>query len=224
MERVTEPELMDDAEQARAYSEANFSDPHQAVVANFEARVPEFRSATGARVIDLACGPADVTTRLARAFPNATFLGVDGADEMIVLGRERIARAGLAERIALEHRFLPDPTLRDLGPFDAEVCTGALHHFHDPMVLWAAFRDVVGAGTRVLVQDLTRPDSVESARALVDRYAADEPEVLRRDYYQSLLAAFTLDEIRGQLHAVEFGHFAVDAISDRHVVVSGRVP
>jgi SAM-dependent methyltransferase len=220
VERVTEPELMDDADQARAYSDADFSDSHQAVVEHFTERFPDF--ATG-RVIDLACGPADVTTRLARAFADATFLGVDGAAAMIALGRERVARGGLIDRITLECRLLPDPTLRELGPYDAAVCTGALHHFHDPMVLWNTIRDLAGDGTRVLVQDLTRPESRAVAHALVDRYAAGEPEILRRDYFQSLLAAFTPREIRDQLHAVGFEHFAVDTVSDRHVVVSGRV-
>jgi ubiquinone/menaquinone biosynthesis C-methylase UbiE len=220
MERVTEPELMDEAAQAQAYSEADFANPHQAVVTHFVERFPEFDAG---RVIDLACGPADVTTRLALALTNATFVGVDGADAMIALGRERIARIGLADRVTLEPRFLPDPSLRELRPFDAAVCTGALHHFHDPMVLWNTIRDVSTAGTRVLVQDLTRPPSEAAARALVDQYAGDEPEVLQRDYYQSLRAAFTLAEIRDQLAAVGFTNFDVDAVSDRHVVVSGRV-
>jgi SAM-dependent methyltransferase len=245
MERVTEPELMDDVEQARAYSEADFADPHQAVVTNFLARFPEFGAEERARgqlghnaegpcrddgardrvirVIDLACGPADVTTRLARALPHATFVGVDGAAAMIALGRDRVARAGLADRVAFECRLLPDPTLRDLGPFDAAVCSGALHHFHDPLVVWHTLRDVGGRGTCILVQDLTRPDSTDAAHALVDRYAGDEPEILRRDYFHSLCAAFTLAEIRAQLCAVGFEHFDVDAVSDRHVVVSGRV-
>jgi ubiquinone/menaquinone biosynthesis C-methylase UbiE len=223
MERVTEPELMDEADQARAYSEADFAGPHQAVVTHFAERFPEFAAISGAHVIDLACGPADVTTRLARAFANATFVGVDGAAAMIDLGRERVAREGLAERITLACHVMPDPALRALGPFDAAVCTGALHHFHDPMVLWSSIRDVAEAGTRVLIQDLTRPESVVAAQALVDTYAAGEPEILRRDYYQSLLAAFTLAEIREQLHRVGLEHFAVDAVSDRHVVVSGTV-
>ena len=42
MERVTEPELMDEVGQARAYSEADFSDPHQAVVAHFTDRFADF--------------------------------------------------------------------------------------------------------------------------------------------------------------------------------------
>jgi ubiquinone/menaquinone biosynthesis C-methylase UbiE len=223
LERVTEPELMNEADQARAYSEADFSDSHQAVVTHFAQRFTDFGALAGAHVIDLACGPADVTTRLARAFTNATFFGVDGAPEMIALGRERVARDGIADRISLECHFMPDPSLRAHGPFDAAVCTGALHHFHDPMVLWNTMRDVATAGTRVLVQDLTRPASTDAAHALVDRYAAGEPDILRRDYYQSLLAAFTLTEIRDQLRAVGFEHFAVDAVSDRHVVVSGTV-
>jgi trans-aconitate methyltransferase len=220
MQRVTEPELMDDEVQARAYSEADFANPHQEVVRQFVARFPDFD--TG-RVIDLACGPADVTSRLARALPHATFVGVDGADAMIALGRERLAREGLDDRVTLERRFLPDPALRALGPFAAAVCTGALHHFHDPLVLWNALRDVSTSGTRILVQDLTRPPSVDAAHALVAQYAGDEPEILQRDYLHSLLAAFTLDEIRHQLETVGFAHFAVDAVSDRHVVVSGRV-
>jgi len=220
MQRVTEPELMEDAEQARAYSEADFANPHQAVVTHFTERFPDFGAG---RVIDLACGPADVTTRLAHALPRATFVGIDGADAMIALGRARVASAGLDDRVTLERRFLPDPSLRDLGPFDAAVCTGALHHFHDPMVLWNALRDVSARGTAILVQDLTRPETVDVARALVARYAGDEPDVLQRDYFHSLCAAFTLDEIRAHLDAVGFGHFAVDAVSDRHVVVSGSV-
>jgi len=219
MERVTEPELMEDVAQARAYSEADFANPHQAVVAHFTERFPDFEAG---RVIDLACGPADVTTRLARALGRATFLGVDGSEAMITLGRERVARAGLADRVTLERRFLPDATLRDVGPFDAAICTGALHHFHDPMVLWHALRDVSTRGTRILVQDLTRPATADAAHALVAQYAGDEPEVLQHDYFHSLLAAFTIDEIRAQLRAVGFDHFAADAVSDRHVVVSGR--
>jgi cyclopropane fatty-acyl-phospholipid synthase-like methyltransferase len=220
LERVTEPELMDGPDQARAYSEADFSDSHQAVVEHFTERFADFRSG---RVLDIACGPADVTTRLARAFPDATFLGVDGSEAMIALGHERVSRGGFADRIDLELRVLPDPTLHGLGPYDVVVCTGALHHFHDPMVLWGTIRDVAGSGTRVLLQDLTRPESQAAAHTLVERHAGGESEILRRDYFRSLLAAFTPREIRDQLRAVGFDGFAVERVSDRHVVVSGRV-
>ena len=38
MERIPEPELMDDPEQARAYASADFSEPHQAFVERFTQR------------------------------------------------------------------------------------------------------------------------------------------------------------------------------------------
>jgi hypothetical protein len=51
-------------------------------------------------------------------------------------------------------------------------------------------------GAPVLVMDLMRPASPAAAEALVEQYAAGEPEVLRRDFYNSLLAAFEPGEVR----------------------------
>jgi ubiquinone/menaquinone biosynthesis C-methylase UbiE len=218
MERIVEPELMLDPEQASAYSDADFAEPHQAAIERFRARFPRF---TGGRVLDLACGPADVTLRFARAYPAAVLLGVDGSPAMLALGRERIAEAGLDERISLEEHILPDPELATLDAFDAVLCTSALHHFHDPGALWDTVRACAGPETIVLVQDLMRPDSVATARAFVDRYAGDEPEVLRRDYFHSLCAAFTVDEVRNQVVAAGLASLTVEAVSNRHLLVTG---
>ncbi len=220
LERVVEPELMIDEEQARQYSEADFSEPHQAAVDAFRAHFPEFDAG---RVLDVACGPADVTTRLAVALPQVTFVGVDGSEPMLALGRERVARMGLAGRIELEQRLLPDPTIAALGPFDAVVCTSALHHFHDPMALWHAVRDASRAGTCVLVKDLMRPGSIEAVDRLVELHTVGEPEQLRTDYRNSLRAAFTIAEVHAQLAAARLDGFAVDAVSDRHLLVTGTV-
>jgi hypothetical protein len=82
-------------------------------------------------------------------------------------------------------------------------------------------RESGAPGARVLVMDLMRPASEAAAQALVDEYAANEPEVLRRDFYNSLLAAFEPAEVRAQLEAANLGHFAVEAVSDRHLLVRG---
>ena len=71
--------------------------------------------------------------------------------------------------------------------------------------------------------DLARPDSDVDARALVDEYASGEPEVLREDFYNSLLAAYTVAEIREQLRHSGLGLLAVEMCSDRHWMVSGRL-
>jgi SAM-dependent methyltransferase len=210
---------MVDDDQALAYAEADFSEPHEAAVTRFAELFPEF---AGDRVLDLACGPADVTVRFAHAYPGVTVVGVDGSPPMLAHGVQRVAAAGLADRITLVHRRLPDPQLAELGRFDAVLCTSSLHHFHDPAVLWEAIRATAAPGACVLVQDLARPSSTGEVDRLVTTYAAGEPEVLRRDYRNSLRAAFTVDEVRAQLDRAGLGDWKVAMVSDRHLLVTGR--
>jgi hypothetical protein len=49
------------------------------------------------------------------------------------------------------------------------------------------------------VCDLFRPETMQAASALVDQYANKEPDILRKDFYNSLLAAFTANEMRTQI-------------------------
>jgi 2-polyprenyl-3-methyl-5-hydroxy-6-metoxy-1,4-benzoquinol methylase len=218
VERVPEPELMDDRDQALAYAAADFSEPHDAFVAAFATRFPEF---AGGRVVDLGCGTGDVTVRFARAYPNTRILGVDGAAAMLDCATRIVHDAGMEARIELRRTRLPDSELRGAGPFDAVISNSLLHHLADPSVLWTAVEECAAHDAPVFVMDLLRPDSTEAARALVDRYAADEHPLLRADFEASLCAAYTLEEISAQLARAGFP-LRVDLVSDRHVVVWGR--
>ena len=53
---------------------------------------------------------------------------------------------------------------------------------------------------------------------------AGEPEVLRLDFLASLCAAFEPDEIRAQLRAHDLDGCSVRTVSDRHLLVTGRLP
>jgi SAM-dependent methyltransferase len=220
MDRVTEPELMVDDDQAVAYSDANFAESHQAAVTRFGEAFPSFSQG---RILDLACGPADITVRFARAYPEAEIVGLEGSPPMLALGRQRVAAAGLDDRVGFAHMVLPDPDLAQLGTFDAVVSTNSLHHFHDPSMLWEAMRATARPGACLFVQDLYRPESPEQAQAIVDR-SADEPEVLRRDFYNSLLAAFTPAEIEAQLAAAGLPGFTVRTVTDHHLIAHGLAP
>ncbi len=79
-------------------------------------------------------------------------------------------------------------------------------------------------GAAVLVMDLFRPESEADAWRIVEQYSASEPEVLKRDFFNSLCAAFTPDEVREQLAAAGLGALHVQTVSDRHLTVSGRLP
>ena len=75
-----------------------------------------------------------------------------------------------------------------------------------------------------MVMDLRRPRTTEEAASIVEQYSADDPEVLRTDFYNSLLAAYTPSEIRAQLDSLGLQNLEVDSISDRHLLVWGRLP
>jgi demethylmenaquinone methyltransferase/2-methoxy-6-polyprenyl-1,4-benzoquinol methylase len=52
------------------------------------------RAASGARVLDLACGTGDLALAAAAAIPRSQVTGVDASPRMIELARERAARPG----------------------------------------------------------------------------------------------------------------------------------
>jgi hypothetical protein len=70
--------------------------------------------------------------------------------------------------------------------------------------------------------DLFRPDSPAQAREIVEAAAADENQILKQDFFNSLLAAFTVDEVRSQL-AASLPHLDCRIISERHWLASGRL-
>lgn len=105
MMRIPEPELMNDPAQARIYAAADFSEPHGRFIELFAERFPDIRPR--GLVLDLGCGPADISIRFARAYLSCRIVGVDGAPAMLTeAARDRgggfcwadPARAGLPAR------------------------------------------------------------------------------------------------------------------------------
>ena len=221
MQRVLEPELMDDELQARAYAQADFAEPHSAYPQLFLSLFkPPPQQAT---VLDLGCGPADVTIRFARVFPGYEFHAVDGAPAMLEQARLALRQEkDIAGRVRLIQGLLPDLIL-PRKTYDVILSSNLLHHLAEPQVLWQTVRRFARKGTLVFVTDLFRPASAAAAEDLVARYAREEPEVLQRDFFNSLLAAFTPEEIRAQLTAAGLEYLSVKVTSDRHVIVTGAL-
>ncbi|HUN25541.1 MAG TPA: class I SAM-dependent methyltransferase [Steroidobacteraceae bacterium] len=217
VERVLEPEIMDGRAEAEAYAAADFSDSNQWYVDELVARFPHRLS----RLVDLGCGPADVPLRIARAAGGVHITAVDGSAQMLRLAHGAVLAAGLAGRIRLEHGRLPDLALPERS-FDAVLSKDMLHHLPDPRVLWGEARRLARAGGAVFVMDLMRPDSPAAARAIVERVASREHPVLKEDFYNSLCAAFTPEEVRAQLESAGLP-LRVEQVSDRHMLVSGTV-
>ena len=219
MKRVPEPELMEEDEQARAYAEADFEEAHSRFIALFREHFPDLSQGTA---LDLGCGPGDITFRFARAHPTMSVHGVDGSEAMLHYGRVALAQdPKLARRVELITGFLPGATL-PRASYEAVISNSLLHHLHDPSILWNSVRRFAAPGAPIYVMDLLRPDSDADVERLVETYAGREPEVLKRDFHNSLKAAFTVSEVNDQLRQAELRQLHVKTVSDRHLLVTGH--
>ena len=219
MHRITEPELMDDQAQAEAYAAADFAEAHSRIVDSFDSCFPG--EDVAGYILDLGCGPGDICFRFAARFPVCSVMGVDGSRAMIRLANERKARDSVTDdRVRFIEGLLPGAPIPEM-PFAAVISNSLLHHLHEPLVLWETILRYASPGTKVYVVDLFRPETVVEAQRLVSEYASGEPDILRRDFYNSLCAAFEPGEVEAQLATAGLAGLAVDVISDRHLAVHG---
>jgi len=215
MERVLESELMDDELQSIAYARADFSASNQFFVDGFINDFPQrLRTA-----VDIGCGPGDVMIRLARALPDLHITAIDASAPMIALARGAVMTEGASDRIELVQGYVPGVAL-NAQRFDAVLSKDLLHHVPDPSVLWKEIARLARPGAVIYVMDLVRPSTPEEARRIVDRVAAREDPILREDFYNSLCAAFTVDELREQVAAAGLD-LEVRQAGDRHAIISG---
>jgi trans-aconitate 2-methyltransferase len=220
MRRTPEPELMTGEQQALVYAVADFSASDQALV---ERLFELFPAGLGNVLLDLGCGPGNISFLLARHFTAAQVVGVDGSAAMLRLAKQALAaETALYQRLRFEQCCLPDPGLS--GGYSAVVSNSLLHHLHDPQVLWHALPRLGVSGACVYVKDLRRPASARAAIQIQRRYQGDAPAVLQHDYLASLHAAFTPIEVAQQLEQAGLaGQLQVEPLDDRYLEVWGQL-
>ena len=219
MKRVLESELMNDIQQAEAYANADFEKPHSRVIEllNAEFHQPEING----QILDLGCGPGDITFRLGRRFPEARINAIDGSAAMIELANRRKEREKeIGKNITFIEGLIPKAEIPRL-PYELIISTSFLHHLPNPAILWNTTVNHAHSGCKIFVYDLFRPDSKEEAMRLVNQYSGNEPDVLKKDFYHSLLAAFEPEEVEQQLSIVGLSELSVKIVSDRHIVIFG---
>ena len=221
MKRLLEAELMEDESQVKAYAEADFEVPHNDFIQQLKTFIddPEFSGSA----LDLGCGPGDISCRFANAFPLSKVHALDGSESMLAYAKSALP-PDLTDRISFIKGLLPDVRLPQPS-YEIIFSNSLLHHLPDPQTLWQTIKKYSRPGTRIIIMDLLRPATIKSAQMMVDNYAANEPEILQQDFYNSLLAAFSLKEINTQLAEADLSvDLHTQKISDRHVFITGVIP
>jgi len=221
MERFLEPELMNDEAQAAAYAAFDFREPNSNFIKFFIKLYGDSRFRRP--VLDLGCGPADIAVRFARIFPQCVIHAVDGSQVMLNEGRKALqGAADVGEQVELIHGVLPNVTLPNKR-YDVVMSNSLLHHLHHPDVLWDTVKKYAASDARILMMDLKRPETQDQAGKLVETYAAGGAEILKRDFYNSLLAAFTINEVREQLKGAGLGYLSIMNVTELHLAVFGHI-
>ena len=86
MERVPEPELMEEKEQVISYDDADFSEGEFNLIYQISHYLLRKKISLSEKdlIVDLGCGPGNISEKLAIKWPNTEVIGIDGSKEMIL--------------------------------------------------------------------------------------------------------------------------------------------
>ena len=211
---------MDSIEEAEAYAESDFSEVNRVFVERLFELVGGQEEAVA---LDLGTGPGDIPIRVSLARPGWHIVGLDASEAMLDFARKAARKAGVAGRIEWVR---VDAKHTELAPhsFDVILSNCILHHIDDTTGFWSELKRVGKPGATALLRDLYRPASPEAARRIVETYGRVGPERMQEQYYDSLLASYTPEEVRDQLAQAGLGTLTVSKITDRHMDIFGRLP
>ncbi len=165
-----------------------------------EALVRAMALEPGDHALDLATGTGDVAVAIARAHPEARITGVDPSAGMLAVGRDKLARAALEDRVTLvqgDAQALPF----DDDDFAASCIAFGIRNVPDRALGLAEMARVTRPGGRVVVLELGEPRSGLLAgavrfhiRQVVPRVGAALSGAKEYRYLQRSVAAFPTPE------------------------------
>ena len=197
LERIPEPEVMDDRDGVEAYSATAAQAYLERIDRTFVDQALGL-GVTEGHALDIGTGPGLIPIRLAASLPRLRLTGVDLSAAMLQKARRAAAEAGVADRLDFrlgDAKSLPFSE----RSFDLVLCNSLLHHLPDPLELLNEISRVSKPGGAILLRDLRRPSRLEfpfHALWFGRRYFG----LMRQLYRDSLRASYTRAELEDLLH------------------------
>ena len=227
MKRTPEPELMQIPSQVRAYADADFSRSDSMVVKSLEKYLKIIGRTLNKSdlILDMACGPGNIAERIAKNWPVVNVVGIDGSKEMLNEAENKLSK-NFMRNLSYELIEINSIATGEMHfPFKADVLVSnsALHHFHDPYRFWSALKKLGKNKCVHIHRDLIRPTSVEKAFEITEKNLSNSPEILKKDFFASLRASFTVDEVNQQLLDSGLSQLEVFQVDDLYFEIIGCI-
>jgi len=227
MKRTPEPELMETPSQVKAYADADFSRSDSMVVKSLEKYLKKAGRTLNKNdlILDMACGPGNIAERIAMNWPFVKVVGIDGSKEMLNEAEKKLSE-NLTKNLSYE---LIDINLIASGEIDFPskadvlVSNSALHHFHFPYSFWCALKKLGKTKCIHIHRDLIRPTSIEKAFEIKEKHLSNSPEILKNDFYASLKASFTVEELSQQLSDSGLSQLEIFQVDELYFEIIGCI-
>ncbi|MCQ9199481.1 MAG: class I SAM-dependent methyltransferase [Prochlorococcus marinus CUG1437] len=232
MERVPEPELMEEKEQVISYDEADFSEGEVNLINQINQYLLKKNISLGEKdlIVDLGCGPGNISEKLAINWPNTAVVGIDGSKEMILRAEYNKSISNNNQKKLKNLRYICSD-IKDIKSINfllkkrisLLVSNSLIHHITNLEDFFNTIRSLSSNITVNFHKDLKRPLDEKSALKLKAQCSTKYNEILTNDYYASLRASYTFKELKNFTLENDLPSLDVFEEGENYLIVYGNV-
>ncbi len=231
MERIPESELMESRKQVLSYVEGDFSKGENQFVdfINHYLISNQIHLTNEDLIVDLGCGPGNITEKIALKWPDANVIGIDGSKEMIKQAKIRNNLDLNMKTLKNINYFCSDIRSIDLKEISSKsnikllVSNSLLHHIISIDHFLDCICNLSTEDTINFHKDLIRPKDEKTALELKEKCNGIYNNVLLNDYYASLKASYTKDELKKIISERMLHSLDVIEDGDEYLILYGKV-
>ena len=231
MERIPEIELMEGKEQVISYDKADFSEGEVNLINQINNYILRKNISLNEEdlIVDLGCGPGNISEKLAIKWPNSEVVGIDGSKEMIL--RAEYNKEISANKKNLKNLRYVCSDIKDIKStnfllkkkISLLVSNSLIHHITHLEDFFNTIRSLSSNVTVNFHKDLKRPLNEKSALELKAQCSTKYNEILTNDYYASLRASYTFKELKNFTLENDLSSLEVFEDGDKYLIVYGNV-
>ena len=231
MERTPEPELMESRKQVLSYLEGDFSKGENKFIdfINDYLLSNNINLTNEDLIVDLGCGPGNITEKISVKWPEVSVIGIDGSNEMIKEAKSRKKLDANMRSYTNINYFCSDIRSIELKEISSKanvsliVSNSLLHHITSIDHFFECISNLSTKETINFHKDLIRPKDEKTALKLKRKFNGIYNNTLLDDYYASLKASYTKNELKQVLSERMLHSLDVIEEGNDYLILYGKV-